>query len=155
MKNKQIYQNLSKLDAIWITKEYEKFEKEIIQDPSKQWLRYFPFEEEIIQDPSKQWLTYFPADNITKKIITFTKNNIYISELLKLWYIFRFNHPFDISTYYPILTDKWKIFLENYDSSKSKQLDTYLWKYPNISKLMYFIIWIIIWLIPFIIKIIL
>ena len=41
------------------------------------------------------------------------------------------------------LQAKWKIFLENYDSSKSKQLDIYLWKYPNISKLMYFITWMI------------
>ena len=84
-----------------------------------------------------------PLNNFSEKAQVFA--NILEYE----WYISIFNPNKTI-----VITDKWKIFLENYDSSKSKKLDTYLWKYPNVSKLMYFIIWIIIWLIPFIIKII-
>ena len=58
------------------------------------------------------------------------------------WYISIFNPNNTI-----LITEKWKIFLQNYDNSKSKKLDTYLWKYPNISKLFYSLFWIIIWII--------
>jgi len=46
------------------------------------------------------------------------------------------------------ITPKWYLFLSNYDNSNSKKLDTYLWKYPNITKLFYFLWWLCIWLIP-------
>lgn len=50
------------------------------------------------------------------------------------------------------ITTEWKIYLSNYDNSASKKLDNYLWRYPNISKLWYFIIWTIIWLVPFVLN---
>lgn len=58
-----------------------------------------------------------------------------------------YKSSFNTKDFFPIITSKWNIFLENYDNSKSKKLDTYLWKYPNISKLFYILLWIILWII--------
>lgn len=88
-----------------------------------------------------------------------SKNYEKIELLEKDWYITIFcnwewwkclqsyKSSFNTKDYFPIITSKWKLFLENYDNSKSKKLDTYLWKYPNISKLFYTLFWIILWII--------
>jgi len=46
------------------------------------------------------------------------------------------------------ISDKWKYFIKKFDNSYTAIFDNYLWRYPNISKLFYFILWIIVWLAP-------
>ena len=136
MKNKQIYQNLSKLDIIWITKYHEKHEKEILYDESLKWL---------------DWLL---DETIEKEIIKFKKNNIYINELLELKYIKTIGYNQEFPTYYPILTDKWKIFLENYKNRNIlDKFEDLIKIYPNSIKIpLSFIWWIIATIITIYIK---
>ena len=47
-----------------------------------------------------------------------------------------------------LLSNQWKHFIANYDTSKSAKLDNYLWRYPNINKFFYFLWGACIWFIP-------
>jgi hypothetical protein len=50
------------------------------------------------------------------------------------------------------LTSQWEYFVNSYDNSSTAKLDNYLWKYPNIWKLFYFLLGLSIWLITHLLK---
>lgn len=101
------------------------------------------------------------------KFLTGTRDNdayvskwklTYLGKYLDFWNVTEFNEHIESEPgeyikmdwfYWNFsLSEEWEYFIRKFDNSKSAKLDNYLWKYPNISKLFYILLWIVIWLIP-------
>lgn len=127
---KIIYKILLELKNTWLTEEYYKV---------------------------YSWQDYsWPKDDFEKMDIVYGKSNksdevsnfinrysIYLKELSILWYIYIKEDKMWYSFSFPVITNKWEIFIKNYDNSLSAKLNNYMWKYSNISKLFYFLLWVL------------
>lgn len=132
MKKEKIYSVLSELKNIWHSEKIKNhFQYETYSWP-----------EDLLQD-----LRAFMKEFSGLEYFIYTQNH-YLNFLQNEKYIKVFVDEHGYGLTIPIITDKWLIFIEGFDTSKSATLDNYLWKYPNISKLFYFLAWIIIWIIP-------
>ncbi|MDQ7010126.1 MAG: hypothetical protein Q9M94_07620 [Candidatus Gracilibacteria bacterium] len=105
LKEKQIYQILSKLNNIGITEKYNELKK------------FYEYEQ-IGASPKEHFKgleTVFGKSNNKDVLIKFMENNeIYFSELEKEGYIKNIKEEYLYYLTFPILKDGGKIFLENY-----------------------------------------
>ena len=135
MKNKKIYKILKELEKIWITDEYKKiimlYETEVGFS-----------EEDIFKDFSK----IFDKKNKNNILSNFIYDKEkYFSYLKKEEYIEIIKINYEYSIDFPILTDKGKIFLENYENRNIlDKFEDFVKIYPNSIKIfLWFILWII------------
>lgn len=147
LKNKIIYNVLYKLDNIWTTNKYLK----LIKDIEYQWV-WYSSEEEVFNNIENIYMKCNKKGILENYI---SKNTTYFSELSNYWYIKIIKSSYQYSISFPILENKWKIFLENYENrniiDKFEELTKY---YPNSVKLLlWFILWIIATIITTYIKI--
>ena len=135
MKNKKIYKILKELEKIWITNEYKKiimlYEAEVgfsEEDVFKDFLKIFD------KKNKNNILSIFIYDK--KKYFSYLEKEEYIK-------IIEFNYEYSIS--FSILTDKGKIFLENYENRNIlDKFEDFVKNYPNSIKIfLWFILWII------------
>ena len=133
IQNKEIYKILLDLDNIWIT--------EHIND-----LLYMNTNEEEFEALKIAYWKY-NSNNILTNFIE--NNKIYLSELEEKWYIKVIEANWEYLISFPILTDKWKIFLENYKNRNIfHKIQDFIIEY----KILLWIISTIIWLIFIYIK---
>lgn len=124
--------------------EYDKYK--YLMHINNNWLDWLWVYSTLIKDILKLWENYSTVSLLKRDTIDDWIFHI-ITELNNGWYMKEQLWSTELRSRF-ILTSKWHHFIKNYDDSFSKKIDNYLWKYPNISKLFYFILWLIIWLLP-------